>query len=137
MSEESKPKQPEPNNRLPFFLLSGLVLVFLFFTLDVFKSQPVEISYSEFLQELGMGKIKDVNIVNMREITGVRYDESNRATGFRAIIPYFDESLLVRLEKVMSASAVRLKIFTGWLDSSVFAYGYTCRIFHLVISQYE
>ncbi|RKX77986.1 MAG: cell division protein FtsH, partial [Spirochaetes bacterium] len=86
-------------NRTALFLLAGLVLLFFFFVSLTRGDNAVEISYTQFMQELKSGNVNDVTILDMREIQGRRYDPQNRQVKFRTVIPYFDDNLLVALEQ--------------------------------------
>ena len=86
-------------NRTALFLLAGLVLLFFFFVSSSRGDNAVEISYTQFMQELKSGNVNDVAILDMREIQGRRYDPQNRQVKFRTLIPYFDDNLLVTLEQ--------------------------------------
>jgi cell division protease FtsH len=80
-------------------LLVGLVLLFLFFVSFSRGENAVEISYTQFMQDLKSGNVDDVTILDMREIQGRRYDLNNRQVRFRTVIPYFDDNLLTTLEE--------------------------------------
>ncbi|RKX73973.1 MAG: cell division protein FtsH [Spirochaetes bacterium] len=86
-------------NRAALFLLAGLVLLFFFFVSFSRGDNAVEISYTQFMQELKSGNVNDVTILDMREIQGRRYDTQNRQVKFKTVIPYFDDNLLVALEQ--------------------------------------
>ena len=86
-------------NRTALVLLVGLIVLFLFFVATSRGDNAVEISYSQFMQELKSGNVNDVTILDMREIQGRRYDPNNRQVRFKTVIPYFDDSLLVSLEQ--------------------------------------
>jgi len=89
----------DPSNRTALLLLVGLVLLFLFFVSFSRGENAVEISYTQFMQDLKSGNVDDVTILDMREIQGRRYDLNNRQVRFRTVIPYFDDNLLTTLEE--------------------------------------
>jgi len=87
------------NGKMAIVLVIGLILLF-FFVISLIRGNIVSsLSYSQFNQELQLGNIEEVKIIDMREIRGNRFDENGRRVSFVTIIPYFDEGLLERLEQ--------------------------------------
>ncbi|MCK5249490.1 MAG: ATP-dependent metallopeptidase FtsH/Yme1/Tma family protein, partial [Spirochaetaceae bacterium] len=86
-------------NKTAILLMVGMVLLFLFFVSLSRTDNEVEISYTQFMNELQSGNINDVTILDMREIHGMRFDHNNRQVNFMTVIPYFDDNLLPALEQ--------------------------------------
>jgi len=80
-------------------LVIGFILLFLFVISLVRSNAVLDLTYSQFVQELQSGNIEEVKIIDMQEIRGRRFDENGKSVNFVTIIPYFDDTLLERLEK--------------------------------------
>jgi len=87
------------NGKTAIVLVIGLILLF-FFVISLVRSNIISnLTYSQFIQELELGNIEEVKIIDMREIRGKRFDENGRQVSFITMIPYFDDGLLERLEQ--------------------------------------
>ncbi len=93
------------NNRFAFFILTSLIIMFLFmFVFNGGDTAMEEISYSTFLNYLDNKAVESVKIVDNEEIQGYLTNVSGQHTAFKTRIPYFDDKLLERLE----ASGVKI-----------------------------
>jgi len=89
----------EMNSKTAIVLVVGLTLLF-FFVISLVRGNAISnLTYSQFIQELQLGNIEEVKIIEMREIRGKRFDENGRTVNFTTMIPYFDDELLKRLEE--------------------------------------
>lgn len=87
------------NNRFAFFILTSLIIMFLFmFVFNSGETAMEEISYSTFLNYLENKSVESVRIVDNEEIQGYLTNVSGQHTAFKTRIPYFDDKLLERLE---------------------------------------
>lgn len=87
------------NNRFAFFILTSLIIMFLFmFVFNGGDTAMEEISYSTFLNYLENKSVESVKIVDNEEIQGYLTNVSGQHTAFKTRIPYFDDKLLERLE---------------------------------------
>ncbi|MBQ3712854.1 MAG: ATP-dependent zinc metalloprotease FtsH [Spirochaetia bacterium] len=88
------------NNRFAFFILTSLIIMFLFmFVFNTGETAMEEISYSTFLNYLENKSVESVKIVDNEEIQGYLTNVSGQHTAFKTRIPYFDDKLLQRLEE--------------------------------------
>ena len=88
------------NNRFAFFILTSLIIMFLFmFVFNGGETAMEEISYSTFLNYLDNKAVESVKIVDNEEIQGYLTNVSGQHTAFKTRIPYFDDKLLDRLEE--------------------------------------
>ena len=88
------------NNRFAFFILTSLIIMFLFmFVFNGNDAAMEEISYSTFLNYLDNKAVESVKIVDNEEIQGYLTNVSGQHTAFKTRIPYFDDKLLERLEE--------------------------------------
>ena len=88
------------NNRFAFFILTSLIIMFLFmFVFNTGDAAMEEISYSTFLNYLDNKAVESVRIVDNEEIQGYLTNVSGQHTAFKTRIPYFDDKLLDRLEE--------------------------------------
>ena len=88
------------NNRFAFFILTSLIIMFLFmFVFNSGDTAMEEISYSTFLNYLDNKAVESVKIVDNEEIQGYLTNVSGQHTAFKTRIPYFDDKLLERLEE--------------------------------------
>ena len=88
------------NNRFAFFILTSLIIMFLFmFVFNNGDTAMEEISYSTFLNYLDNKAVESVRIVDNEEIQGYLTNVSGQHTAFKTRIPYFDDKLLDRLEE--------------------------------------
>ena len=88
------------NNRFAFFILTSLIIMFLFmFVFNNGDTAMEEISYSTFLNYLDNKAVESVKIVDNEEIQGYLTNVSGQRTAFKTRIPYFDDKLLDRLEE--------------------------------------
>ncbi len=88
------------NNRFAFFILTSLIIMFLFmFVFNGGETAMEEISYSTFLNYLENKSVESVRIMDNEEIQGYLTNVSGQHTAFKTRIPYFDDKLLERLEE--------------------------------------
>ena len=88
------------NNRFAFFILTSLIIMFLFmFVFNGGDTAMEEISYSTFLNYLENKSVESVRIMDNEEIQGYLTNVSGQHTAFKTRIPYFDDKLLERLEE--------------------------------------
>ena len=80
-------------------LIIGFILLFFFVISLVRSNITSNLTYSQFIQELQLGNVEEVKIIDMREISGKFFDENGRRVSFTTVIPYFDDDLLRRLEE--------------------------------------
>ncbi|VDB00989.1 Cell division protein FtsH [Olavius algarvensis spirochete endosymbiont] len=90
----------EMDGKTTIALIIGAILLFFFVISLVKDNITSSLTYSQFIQELESGNVEEVKIIDMREIRGKRFDENGKRVNFTTIIPYFDDSLLGRLEQV-------------------------------------
>jgi len=87
------------NNRFGFFVLISLIGMFLFtFVFNGADAATEEISYTAFISYLENKSVDSVKILGNEEISGYLKNSSGMPTAFKTRIPYFDETLLKRLE---------------------------------------
>ena len=82
------------NNKYALFFLFSLVTLFLFVFSFSETATINEISYSLFYQQLGQGNVREIEILDQREILGTLVDRTGATTTFKTKIPYYDEQLM-------------------------------------------
>ena len=88
------------NNRFAFFILTSLIIMFMFmFVFNSSETAMDEISYSTFINYVENKSVESVKIVDNEEIQGYLINSSGQHTAFKTRIPYFDDTLLQRLEE--------------------------------------
>ncbi len=87
------------NNRFALFFLITLIIMFLVMFVFNDNSNTTEISYTSFLNYVEENKIESVKIYDNQEIQGNMKNGSGRVIPFKTRIPYYDDNLLVNLEK--------------------------------------
>ena len=87
------------NNRFALFFLITLIIMFLVMFVFNDNSNTTEISYTSFLNYVEENKIESVRIYDNQEIQGNMKNGSGRVIPFKTRIPYYDDNLLVNLEK--------------------------------------
>ncbi|MBB6479017.1 ATP-dependent zinc metalloprotease FtsH [Spirochaeta isovalerica] len=98
MNDDKNNKDPndffDNNNKYALFFLFSLVTLFLFVFSFSDTSTINEISYSLFYQQLGQGNVREIEILDQREIFGTFVDRTGAVTSFKTKIPYYDEQLM-------------------------------------------
>jgi len=118
MNDDKKNKDPndffDNNNKYALFFLFSLVSLFLFVFSFSETSTINEISYSLFYQQLGQGNVREIEILDQREIFGTLVDRTGAVTSFKTKIPYYDEQLMeVVKDKGVEVSGGAQKIGLG------------------------
>ncbi|MBN2656443.1 MAG: ATP-dependent zinc metalloprotease FtsH [Spirochaetales bacterium] len=118
MHEDKNNKDPndffDNNNKYALFFLFSLVTLFLFVFSFSDTSTINEISYSLFYQQLGQGNVREIEILDQREIFGTLVDRTGAITSFKTKIPYYDEQLMeVVKDKGVEVSGGAQKIGVG------------------------
>ncbi len=82
------------NNKYALFFLFSLVALFLFVFSFSGGSTVDKITYSSFYQYLEQGYIKEIQILDKKEISGILEDRTGKITPFSTRIPYDDDQLM-------------------------------------------
>ncbi|MDR1179110.1 MAG: ATP-dependent zinc metalloprotease FtsH [Spirochaetales bacterium] len=98
------PKNPDPrfnfgNNRFALIFLVVLMTMFIVFFFFSDKSVENEIAYSEFLQYVDNGDVREVKIVDQYEIQGRISSRNGDLSAFKTNIPYYDGELIPKLRQ--------------------------------------
>jgi cell division protease FtsH len=98
------PKNPDPrfnfgNNRFALIFLVVLMTMFIVFFFFSDKSVENEIAYSEFLQYVDNGDVREVKIVDQSEIQGRISSRNGELSAFKTNIPYYDGELIPKLRQ--------------------------------------
>ncbi|MCL1817894.1 MAG: ATP-dependent metallopeptidase FtsH/Yme1/Tma family protein, partial [Spirochaetaceae bacterium] len=100
-NKQNDPKNPMNfnfgNNRFALVFLVVLMTMFILFFFFSDKNVDTEISYSEFLQYVANGDVREVKIVDQHEIQGRMSGRMGEGMVFKTSIPYYDEKLVPRL----------------------------------------
>ncbi|MCL2294397.1 MAG: ATP-dependent zinc metalloprotease FtsH [Spirochaetes bacterium] len=87
------------NNKFALFFLITLIGLFLIMFVFNDSNNMTDISYTEFLRAVEENNIESVRIYDNQEIRGIfRTTVPGRSAQFKTRIPYFDDTLLPRLE---------------------------------------
>jgi cell division protease FtsH len=104
-NKQNDPKNPDPmrfnfgNNRFALIFLVALMTMFIVFFFFSDKTAENEIAYSEFLQYVASGDVREVKIVDQHEIQGRMSSRSGDITAFKTNIPYYDDELMPKLRE--------------------------------------